>query len=742
MHKENFKKVKKYLFYISVLFIVLISVHLFYLYLYDQAKQTPINWGVVSEWIYWKEYSKYKFNPLTYWKNNKHDYIINFLYRGLLTYDPKTKKIVSNLAKCDYSNLANIKCVLSWDAKWSNGDKITAKDVLATFKIIKDKWEKLNRLEYFYLKNTKIFTDNDWAIIFRPEKKDVNFVTQVLFQPIVSEKTLNAIWENELFWKFDLENEIFSWEYIFDSVVEEENTGILKMKLKKNPYYNGKKSYINEYIFKFAWNPNLLISNSNIFDNKDWIIKKTKSRFNKNPYYLNNFLALFINADKIKDTDFRKFLLYSINKDNIINLVSKVKKIKEVDNPYFIDGYILDDEVKEFDLDNKLKSLWYLKKSELLKEYLDTQLNKDEKTFSWTTTGSWDINEQYEKQKKLSYVISDKINKGVNFISWEAVIEWKLNWETPKKVIINHNWRDIKLNSLAKNNYKKFYFALREDYNTLKQWKNLYKIYFDNKDNLKEQFYVFYSKDLKKLEEYRKNAKNLLKESEKQKENQDKIKAQKDKDFLQKIKDLDDNLYYDKDLKPFTLVLYYIESEDNDIVAENIVSNLKDKWIIITPIVLDLRQLIKKISSWEKNYDLILTWVNLWYFKFNISRYFYSWASKTGFNFSNIRSSKLDTLLEELNENFYIDKERLQRQYKVLWILKEKQIVKTFYSVENTQFVDKIIQNYSLPKEIPNYSVVYNLLENIYTKSEKQIDWNKKSILWYFSFLKSILVKK
>jgi hypothetical protein len=42
MYKENIKKLKKYLLFISVLFIVLTSAHLFYIYLQEEAKETPI----------------------------------------------------------------------------------------------------------------------------------------------------------------------------------------------------------------------------------------------------------------------------------------------------------------------------------------------------------------------------------------------------------------------------------------------------------------------------------------------------------------------------------------------------------------------------------------------------------------------------------------------------------------------------------------------------------------------------
>gem|GEM_PF-5140545 len=58
---------------------------------------------------------------------------------------------------------------------------------------------------------------------------------------------------------------------------------------------------------------------------------------------------------------------------------------------------------------------------------------------------------------------------------------------------------------------------------------------------------------------------------EKEKENLEKSEQ------LKKIENLDDKYFYDKNLKAFSLKMYYIKSEDNFTVAEAIVSALKEK---------------------------------------------------------------------------------------------------------------------------------------------------------------------
>ncbi len=731
MHKENIKKLKKYLLFISVLFIVLTSAHLFYIYLQEEAKETPIKWGVISEWIYW-DVSKYKLNPLMFWKNPKEDYIMSFLYRWLLTYNTETKNINSDLAKCDYSDLLKIKCSLNDDLKWSDWTEITPLDVISTYKIIKDKKEKLNLKEYLYLKNTEIFLDSEKNIIFKYNKNDwdINFIPVVLFQPIVPKTILDKIWTQELFWKFDYANWIFSGEYVYDNLIEEESW-ITKLKLKKNIYYNWKKSYISKYNFKFSLDIPKLIKNVNIFDNKDWLINKT-SRFEEYEYNLPTFLSLFINADKINDVELRNFILSSINRDNIINLLDKKKKIISVENPFFIEWYNLDKNIKAMNLSLKLKKKWFIKKSEILENLL-LKDKKEENLLEWKKD-----DKKISEDKKLKYIVSNDINKKYNFISEELIINWNLNWEKPMEVIVEHNDRKIKLNSYKNSWGKNFVFGLKSNFNTLVPGKNTYKIYFNNASNdykLKEEFIVYYSKDPKKLKEFKNNYLNSTElKQEKEKENLEKSEQ------LKKIENLDDKYFYDKNLKAFSLKMYYIKSEDNFTVAEAIVSALKEKWIKVEVNPIKLIELKKKNFKWEKDYDMILAPIDLWYFKFNISGYFHSGYANKWFNLSKIRAPELDAEFLELNKEFLTQKEKLKKQFKILEILKEKQVVKTLYSVKNTKFVDKTIKNYKNYKEVPNYLYTKFWLNDTYILSKKEINFDKKSVFWYITFLKNIFL--
>jgi flavin-dependent dehydrogenase len=68
-----------------------------------------------------------------------------------------------------------------------------------------------------------------------------------------------------------------------------------------------------------------------------------------------------------------------------------------------------------------------------------------------------------------------------------------------------------------------------------------------------------------------------------------------------------------------------------------------------------------------------------------------------------LRDPALDVELLELNKQILEENERKKKQEKILKILKEKQVIKTLYSVKNSKFVDKMISNYKNFEDVPSY---------------------------------------
>jgi hypothetical protein len=121
--------------------------------------------------------------------NDYNKYIISILYRSLLKYDLKEKKIVSDLANCDISNLAYIECFLETNTYWSNNKPITVKDIGATYNILKT--TNVNPIIKTLLADTTIEEKTN-SIIFKSTKKNVNFLN-IFFQPILNEELVNNL---------------------------------------------------------------------------------------------------------------------------------------------------------------------------------------------------------------------------------------------------------------------------------------------------------------------------------------------------------------------------------------------------------------------------------------------------------------------------------------------------------------------------------------------------------------------
>jgi hypothetical protein len=132
---------------------------------------------------------------------------------------------------------------------------------------------------------------------------------------------------------------------------------------------------------------------------------------------------------------------------------------------------------------------------------------------------------------------------------------------------------------------------------------------------------------------------------------------------------------------------------------------------------------------------MILTGVNLWYFEYNIFPYFHSSQVKNGYNFSNIKKTSLDILLEELKSDIRTPEDTTKIQEKVLNILQSEQIIKTLYSPKINLLIDKDIKNISIPNKLNNKSERKDLFTSIYIKENKIINFENKWFFDFFSFL-------
>lgn len=725
-------KLKKYLFLISILFFVLSLSHLVYAFLYNDSKLIPIKWGTVSEGLIWNFPSLNPLKPLS--GNNK--YIINLLYRWLLKYDSTQNKIVSDLASCDIDNLKQIECYLTDNIFWSNWDAITADDIVSTYNLLQNTW--VNKIASSLLEWTTIEKNNN-TIIFKNEKTDINFLN-IFFQPILSEKTINSIWNDTIFWDFPTHEQIYSWDFVISNISSDSTLWITKIFLDRNEFNNNWN--ISKLIIKLFPNTNSLLQNKevvNIFNDNENIIWNSIPRLETHKYTLPQYVSLFINSDKISNIDLRNHILNKINTENLLKIIWE-ENFEEVKNPYLTETNI-NKELLDKNFEKIIWSLWYIKKSKIISNYLPStntfsnEANLKEETVE-NTLEIKDEELNIDKfQENSKYIIDPDYVDKYNFITKDDILlQWNA-WQNVDAVYIN----DYKLTNFVSNS-SKFYYRLKLSYNSLKEWVNSYKIIFEEnwEKKLKEEIFFLYSSDKNKLEEYKLNfIKDLYK---KEKEAKDKliewtVKIEIDKNELEKLSNLDEKFYYNEKLEKYTINLYYISTEKElEQTAYFIKNSLLEIWVDVELFPIILSNLSKLLAD-KNQYDMLLTWVNLWYFDYNIFPYFHSSQVKNWYNFSNIKKTSLDILLEDLKSETKnsVDVENIKE--KVLDILMKEQIVKTLYTPKNNLLIDKNIKNVSIPSKLANKDERREIYNNIYINEEKIIKFENKSFFDFINFL-------
>jgi len=763
MDKQILKvKLKKYLFFISVVFLSLTSIHLIYNFVYFDSKEVPQKWGTISEsFVGGFPY----INPLRHntWYNS---YINHILYRSLLTYDVNKEQISWDLATCDISNTKQIKCDLQANIKWSSWDNITSEDIAFTYETIKK--HNTNPLLKDILDGITI-TYSDSSILFKSDTADVN-ILNILFQGILPKSIIEKIPEENLNKAISPIDWIYSWKYKITKIDQNEAIWFKKMFLEKNSFYSKNPIYINNITLKFYKDyPSLLQQKDsiNIFNDKKNLIWSSIPKLKNHKYILNRYVWVFINKDKLEYPNIRNYILSKINSNKIVENIWKENN-KIIKSPFLNE---LEINIKQTNttLKTMLNSLWYRNK----KYYLSKEVKKEVKKIS---------DEAKIKKEEINSIKTDK--KEINITEIKNSIT-KQNYNSKSKIIKNPNWIDrynfitnpnillewisskdvseIYINDYKLKNYKseseKFFYKLSPNIGNINLWENNYKIYFvENwKKSLKEEITIFYSKNKKtldkkesdlivslinkKIKSEKKLVENTISTIEK-KEN----KVVKDKktdlnsEQIEKqklINALDDRFYYDKDFNAYSLNLTFVNwSKEIYDSAKEIKKQLEESGIKIEITPIKNTELQKQIKQNKEKYNILLTWINLWYFESNLSKYFYSWQIEKWKNFSKIRGSKLDSLLEDLKSINVNNKDKIKElEIAIIKTLERENIFKPIYSPYYSNIVLKNIQWYELPTIIPSEIYRFDPLVKSYILKEKIINNEWKNIFWFIKYL-------
>ena len=755
-------KLKKYLFFISIVFFIATLTHLLYIYTYYDSILKAQKWWTISESFIWKFPN---LNPIKYQRDDYNNYINHILYRSLSKYNNETKEIISDLADCNIKDTKKIECYLTDNIKWSNWDDITIDDILATYNSIQQ--YNTNPIIQNILDKIEIKTTKN-SIIFSSNIKDVN-ILNILFQPILSKTIIDNLDEQSANWSFSPIDWVYSWYYIISKTSNDSTSWNTKIFLEKNNLRIKNPIYIDNLIFKFYDDYTKLLkqkNNINIFFDKNHLIWDTIPKLNEHKYILPQYIWLFINKDKLEYPNLRNYILNSINKKDILHKIwDKYNKI--INSPFLESNLEININKKLPSLQTMLHSIGYYTKETYINRYnqykqnpnLYSQEIKIQKNNSWSLKKDKkeiDITSIKNSITKNNYNSHSKI---ITYPAWvdkynyikkpNITIIWKVNNNKIDNIYIN----DLKLKDFVKWQ-NKFSYKISPKLNNIKLWKNTYKIFFEEngKKILQDEINFFYATNKKTLDKYEID---LIADLINKKINTKKEDILKEKKItkiispainsdiqakIAKIQALNSNYYYNTNLEPYSLNLVYINwSNEIEKAAMNIKEQLEKKWIKINISSIKIKELTNKIKNNKESYHILLAWENLWYFNFDISKYFYSWQINKWTNFSKIKNSNLDNILEDLKWYPIIDKnKRIKQQKEILKILEKENIFIPLYSPYYSNLVTKDINWYTLNKQLVQNKYRFDPLIKSYILKQKEI---KKDNKWFLDFLRYITYK-
>lgn len=432
---SHYKVQLKYIIWILFWIWVVLTTHLFYLYVYENSEKLPAKWWTFVE--AWTE----KIYYLPYTSNSDFDkFYQNFLFNSCLKPFISWTEIVykSDLCKIETQNWKTFKVYLNKQIYWSDWAPVSLDDVYFTYKKILQ--ENVRNVKYLnQYKSVKIERKNDYLLVDFPipSKDNLIFFTNfILPEHILENKNLD--WYITKFW--------------FNPVVS--NCWKIKLNSKdlNSIIFDLSKcdTYIQNYQYKYFTD----------FDNlKNYILSKRKkiidyyisdnaiSWYKNEKVILNNYIAIFFNS-KSSNIDF-------LFKKSFINDLYK-KIVRENQTSYFV-------KVMDF--------FKYNFSNDTLPEYIKVKIKQLKKTINSEGNQITSLPEKVvlQEDRNLSYYLWKNLNKS----------KYKLNFVLPywcDKVGVSYNSWSIYWLRLYKRKSKTASYNISEAFHNIQKWKNVYKL--------------------------------------------------------------------------------------------------------------------------------------------------------------------------------------------------------------------------------------------------------------------------
>jgi hypothetical protein len=291
-------------------------------------------------------------------------------------------------------------------------------------------------------------------------------------------------------------------------------------------------------------------------------------------------------------------------------------------------------------------------------------------------------------------------------------------------------------------NSGKFYYRAKISIGTMKEGKNSYVLSFktaDGKKTAQETLVIEYVKDAETREIRRKELSDAERAS-RESHSGATLEAALEKARLP-FESLAADKYYSKEGKPLTVKLAAIELSPVIIpMAEAIEKALSAVGITVEKEILTPEAFqASVIKEGKKEYDLLLTGVNLGLMGYNVFPFFHSGQAQTGFNFTKVKNPSLDALLEELKSKDLGETGLKSARERILAILKREAVVLTLSRPIVPYSIDRAVRNAKIVGTLPSSPYLFDMLEGAYIKESRLADFKTKSFAGGIDWLRSIL---
>lgn len=708
---KTFHRYKKTVLIVSSVLFGALFLHLLWGYIYSNGKFVWLPGGSIS--IGMVGTAPDIMNPLSYGTGKVEEFMFNFLFRSLIHYNSDIGIYQGDLANCDLSDLKKVTCTLRDDAVWSDNSKITPEDVIATINAFKTSTSN-PQIKKFLEKVTPEITGTGQVTLSTNENSP--FMVEILAYPIIRSDVIDQIKNG----RFKKENYVTSWPFTFGEIFEDQEYGFTRVTLEKNP--NSQKTvWLDRLSFKFFPSISGLekwIDTVTVIIPPKWQESiKTTARFKNLTYTNYEFFWLFFHTDKLSK-EIRN-LLHETLGSSFQGANLDIKNHTLLQSIFWDKSLtIVPNNTGALNIDQIMQHAGYKKKWVLLAE-----------TKNQETTYSGNI-----VYPKLQYFQNGWGNEILYSDDPNANI--LLNGQIPASTT------SVKINDYTLQEYQtgstNFWYRISIESGSIKPGKNTYTLTLTQKNGsiLQETLTLYQTTDPDEMQKYKDTVQAELLATENTTEKIAERENKKNEQITQ-IEWLSDGIYYNQDLKPYTLNLAYLWWQNEMETYANFIEwELRKIGILINKNALAPEDIENMIKTGEKNYDMILIGVEAPGNIARIGRVFLSSEAGNGLNFSNIQSKNLDTSFEELRKTTD-ESWALAIEKKIVNYMNDMSFFLPISSPNHTVYIDRNIKWVLMPKVIPDITALAYVFDKVSIKDDYELSSEGKSFFGFFEWIRS-----